>query len=95
MSDSTSRYASLAPVEAALPGGRRAPVLPLRIIPPPGEVAQGQALTRQDERADALAARALGDPLLFWRLCDANLVTDPQDLVGPGGRVLRLPPPGM
>lgn len=93
MSDTSSRYAGLAPIAATLPGGRRAQVLPLRIIPAPASP-QGAVATRQDERADALAARAMGEPLLFWRLCDANLATDPQHLVGAGGRRLRLPPPG-
>ena len=93
MSDTTSRYAALAPVQVPLPGGRIAPVLPMRIIPP--ATAQGEAAARQDERVDVLAARTLGDPLLFWRLCDANLATDPQHLVGPGGRRLRLPVPGV
>jgi len=95
MSDTTSRYAALTPMEVALPGGRHAAVLPLRIIPPPAIAIQGEAATRQDERIDALAARTMGDPLLFWRLCDANLATDPQHLVGPSGRRLRLPVPGV
>jgi hypothetical protein len=93
MGDARSRYAGLVPVAAVLPGGRRAAVLPLRIIPPEG-AAQGAVATRQDERVDALAARAMGDPLLFWRLCDANLAGDPQHLVGAGGRRLGLPAPG-
>jgi hypothetical protein len=93
MSDTSSRYGALVPMEAALRGGRTAAVLPLRIAPP-AIAPQGEAATRQDERVDALAARTMGDPLLFWRLCDANLATDPQHLVGPSRRRLLLPVPG-
>ena len=32
------------------------------------------------ERLDLLSARYAGDPLQFWRLCDANDVLRPEDL---------------
>ena len=34
----------------------------------------------QDERPDNIAAKYLGDPTLFWRLCDANDVFHPDEL---------------
>lgn len=92
MRDPASRYAGLPERQVALPGGRVAPVLAQRIIPAPGAPPAGEFATRQDERADALAARVLGDPLQWWRLCDANLLEGAQSLVGPSRRVLRLPP---
>lgn len=92
MRDPSSRYAGLPERHVALPGGRAAPVLAQRIIPPPGAPPAGEFATRQDERADALAARVLGDPLQWWRLCDASLLPHAQALVGPSRRVLRLPP---
>ncbi|HXM58291.1 MAG TPA: LysM domain-containing protein [Candidatus Dormibacteraeota bacterium] len=41
------------------------------------------------DRPDQLAARLLGDPQQFWRLCDANVVIHPDDLgERPGGRIV-------
>lgn len=42
------------------------------------------------DRLDLLAARALGDPKMFWRICDANDALNPFDLLQLGGR-LRIP----
>lgn len=42
-----------------------------------------------DERVDRLAFKALGNPLLFWHLCDVNAVIDPNELVKPG-RLVRV-----
>ena len=46
---------------------------------------------------DLLAARYLGDHAGFWRICDANLALDPDELVGPDaeGGVLVVPTPGV
>ena len=46
----------------------------------------------QGDRIDNIAARYLGDPLEFWRICDANRVIRPDDLVtvGDGGRTIRI-----
>jgi hypothetical protein len=46
-----------------------------------------------DDRPDLLAARALGDPRLFWHLCDVNDVIDPDTLAEPG-RSWRITPLG-
>jgi hypothetical protein len=48
----------------------------------------------QGERLDHLAARYLGDPTQFWRICDANGVLRPEDLVQDPGRRVDLPLPG-
>ena len=63
-----------------LPQGQTLPVL-------------GQAIVRVGERLDLISARALGDPLLFWQICDANNAVDPFDLVAETGRVLHVPVP--
>ncbi len=36
------------------------------------------------DRLDTIAARTLGDPLLFWRLADASGAMNPDDLERPG-----------
>ena len=49
----------------------------------------------EGERVDHLAAKYLGDPGLFWRLCDANGVINPQDLESVGRRVRISLPEGI
>ena len=39
---------------------------------------------------DQIAASELGDPLQFWRICDANGAMRPQDLTDTPGRLLRI-----
>ena len=45
------------------------------------------------DRPDLLAARALADPLAFWRIAEINRVLDPSDLTAAPGRTIRLPSP--
>ena len=44
----------------------------------------------QGERLDNITARHLGDPTLFWRLCDANNAMRPARLTEVPGRRLRI-----
>lgn len=48
----------------------------------------------QGERLDHLAARYLGDPTQFWRICDANNALRPEELVEEPGRRIDIPLPG-
>jgi hypothetical protein len=48
----------------------------------------------QGERLDHLSYRYLGDPLQFWRVCDANLVLRPEELEEIG-RTVRIAMPGF
>lgn len=51
---------------------------------------------QSSERPDLLAAKYLGDPLLYWRIADANAVVDPNELTDTLGRRVDIPnPPGM
>jgi len=55
-----------------------------------------QPLVTSGERPDSLAARYLADPLLYWRIADANAVVDPNELTDTIGRRVDIPlPPGM
>ena len=48
------------------------------------------------DRPDLLGARYLGDPLLYWRIADANALVDPNDLTDTLGRRVNIPlPPGL
>jgi len=49
-------------------------------------------VTRGD-RLDLIAARTLGDPEQFWRVCDANDAMNPASLMAEPGRTLRVPVP--
>jgi hypothetical protein len=50
-------------------------------------------VVQSGERPDLLAAQALGDPELYWRVADANAVTDPFELTDETGRRIVLPTP--
>lgn len=55
----------------------------------------GEATVIQGDRLDLIAARTLGDPEQFWRVCDANNAMNPADLVAEPGRAVRVPMPGV
>jgi hypothetical protein len=44
----------------------------------------------QGDRLDNLAARYVGDPEQFWRICDANNVLRPEELTEEVGRAVRI-----
>jgi len=46
------------------------------------------------DRPDLAAYRAVGDPELFWRLCDVNRTRRPVDLTARPGRRILIPGPG-
>lgn len=62
-----------------------------RFVPPPERfetVAEHRLI--EGERLDALAARYLGDPELYWRIADANGALAPAELTTTPGRRLRI-----
>jgi hypothetical protein len=90
----TSRYQGIETTATTLPDGTVVVHLRRRFLPDPGRLATaGAHQVAAGERLDTIAAAALGDPTLFWRLCDANLAARPDDLEQPG-RTLRIPLPG-
>lgn len=48
----------------------------------------------QHDRLDTITARYLGDPTLFWKVCDANGVLQPAELEALA-RVVRIALPGF
>jgi hypothetical protein len=65
-----------------------------RFVPQPEVFAViGEHVVVQSERLDHIAARSLGDPLLFWRLCDANRALRPGALTEVIGRRLLITMP--
>jgi len=78
------------------PTGEAIAYLARRIVPQPGApnfATIAQHTVRQGDRLDLIAAKYLGDPLMFWLICDANGAIDPRDLVASPGRVLNITTP--
>jgi hypothetical protein len=89
----TSRYYGLDTTTLDAPGG---PVRYLlrRFVPQPERFALLQEHTvTQAERLDNIAAHYLGDPALFWRICDANRAMQPEEMTETIGRKLRITMP--
>jgi hypothetical protein len=65
-----------------------------RFIPQKGDIPiAGEHIVHGAERPDLLAAGTLGDPELYWRIADANAVTDPNDLTATLGARVVIPQP--
>ena len=98
MFDHTSRYYNLDVVTLELPDGRTVSYVRRRFLPQGDEMPLlAEVAVAQGERIDLVSHRTLGDPLAYWRICDANNAMDPQQLVeeaaGTPGRLLRVPVP--
>jgi len=86
----TSRYATVATATLEV-NGREIVYLTRRFVPSPDRFAllQEHVVTR-GERLDVIAYTYLGDPELFWRLCDSNGAMRPDELTAAIGRRLRI-----
>ncbi len=94
MFDPTSRYAAIATATFTTADGRAVPYVRRRLVPRGSDLPLlGETAVVQGERLDVFTARTLGDPLHFWRVCDANDAIDPLELVAVPGRRLRVPVP--
>jgi hypothetical protein len=87
----SSRYYGIGTNTLDLAGGATIVYVLRRFVPPPENFQLLQEHTVvQGDRLDNLAAQYLGDPTLFWRLCDANRAMRPDDLTATVGRVLKI-----
>jgi hypothetical protein len=88
-----SRYFGLGS-ETIVVEGRTIVYVLRRFVPPPERFALLQEhVVTQAERLDNITAHYLGDPTLFWRLCDANRAMLPAELTETVGRKLRITMP--
>jgi hypothetical protein len=87
----SSRYAGVEIAERADASGAKIPYLLRRFVPPSAvfDVVEVHRV-RQGERLDLIAAHYFGDPLLSWRICDANDAIRPDELTETTGRELRI-----
>jgi hypothetical protein len=90
--DPNSRYLNT-PIEMLTkPDGTQVAYLQRRIIPQMQIYTSVQNYVVIDgDRLDNLAFKFLGNPLLFWMLCDANGVSDPESLTGQIGSTILIP----
>jgi len=91
-----SRYYCSGILQYVAPNGQSIPYLARRIVPQPGLPNYASIAThtvRQGDRLDLIAATYLGDPLLFWIICDANGAIRTDDLVATLGKVLVITTP--
>lgn len=54
-----------------------------------------EIIVTSGDRLDLIAARTIGDPEQFWRICDVNDKMHPLDLTSESRAVLKIPLPGM
>jgi hypothetical protein len=87
-----SRYEHVADAEIPGPNGRTIRYKRMRFIPE--APARLSYKVEQGDRPDLAAYRTLGDPEMFWRLCDANRIQRPADLTAVPGRRILVPGPG-
>jgi hypothetical protein len=94
MFDSTSRYYALPTATYLNAAGQSIPYKTRRFLPQGERMPLLAEITVRDgDRMDLIAYRTLGDPLQFWRVCDANDALDPFELTAEPGGMLRIPIP--
>lgn len=72
------------------------PYLRRRLLPPSSVFAAlREHVVTEGERLDLIAAREIGDPEAFWRICDANDAMRPDDLLEIGRRMRITLPEGV
>ena len=98
--NTNSRYYGAATKSFTLANDVQVMYLARRIIPRPDIYTSVRNYVVVDgDRLDNLAAKFLGDPTLYWMICDANGATDPDELTAQAGRTILVPvasgiPPG-
>ena len=91
-----SRYYGFSTLSYTAANGQTFTYLARRIVPEPGApnyATVARHNVKQGDRLDLLAAKYLGDPLIFWLICDANGAIRPNELVETPGRVLNITMP--
>ena len=86
-----SRYSNVQTATLETSDAKVTVYLRRRFVPPAERFALLQEYTVvQGDRLDNLAARLIGDPEMFWQLCDANGAMRPDELTGAPGRKIRI-----
>jgi len=86
-----SRYHGIAAAQATQPDGTVVAYLRRRFVPPPENFSLLQEhMVTAGDRLDNLAARYIGDPSQYWRICDANGAIRPDELTETAGKRLSI-----
>jgi hypothetical protein len=91
-----SRYYGSSTLSYTAPSGQTFTYLARRIVPQagaPNYATVARHTVNQGDRLDLLAAKYLGDPLIFWLICDANGAIRPDKLVETPGTILNITMP--
>ena len=87
----TSRYHNIETATLETADGKEIVYLKRRFVPGPDRFTMLQEHSVvEGDRLDNITALYLGDPLQFWRVCDANNAMYPPDLTAEIGRRLRI-----
>jgi len=87
----SSRYHGIEVARLEAADGATIAYLRRRFVPPPERFALLQEhVVVQGDRLDNVTAAYLGDPELFWQVCDANNALRPDELTEEIGRRLRI-----
>jgi len=90
----TSRYHNIEKTTCKTATGKGIAYLKRRFVPAPDRfILLQEHLVVEGDRLDNITALYLGDPLQFWRICDANNAMNPPDLTSEIGRRLRITMP--
>src|SRR5580765_715677 len=100
MFDPTSRYYTIETVKMTVTdrdGQARVIAYKRRRFIPSleGTVTIVEHFVAEGDRLDNITARYLGDPIQFWRVCDANLVLLPDELTDELGESIRIALPRL
>lgn len=93
MIDTSSRYYVLEQASYIDKNGHEEKYIRRRFIPANSKAPFSEVTVQQGERMDQISARVLGDPLQFWRICDANEGEEPLSLSAEEGRRIKVPLP--
>jgi hypothetical protein len=88
-----SRYEPITDASLLTKDGRTIRYKRMRFVPQVSSRPRLFTKAQLGDRPDLIAFRAIGDPELFWRLCDLNLVRRPVDLTAVPGRPVAIPSP--
>ncbi len=89
-----SRYHDIPLGTRVLADGRSVAFLKRRFPMEPTRMRHlAEHLSSDSDRLDRIAALYLGDPTLFWRICDANLALHPDEVLQEAGRLVVIAVP--
>lgn len=91
----TSRYYTTERKKLTDKNGREIVYLKRRFLPRPGGYLMARHSIEQGDRVDLLAAKYLGDPEQYWRICDINGVMEPGSLVDEIGELVDIAVPNV